>query len=213
MFCDEPIIKVYIGVREDDDIYNHNAFLDCYHEIAYHCTDGYRIVLVTEHYAISLTTNGITKEKRQQLCVAPDEWLIDGFEFSEVNDIPFVSLETTLFIDERIVSIKKSNDIYLIQFKDFLLKLVPHKNAESIAKLHNKNKFSFKHILGCDRHLNQKCPYCGNDGEILIDFVNDYVVRCKNCKKSTLASMDLICAIEDWNNGKLCCDLSDITIQ
>ena len=43
MFCEEPIQKVYIGVVEDDDVYSHNAFLDCYHDMAYHCTEGYRL--------------------------------------------------------------------------------------------------------------------------------------------------------------------------
>ena len=54
MFCDEKIIKVYMGVVEDDDVYSHNAFLDCYHDIAYHCTVGYRIVLETENYLLPL---------------------------------------------------------------------------------------------------------------------------------------------------------------
>lgn len=213
MFCNEKIVKVYIGVRENDDIYSHNAFLDCYHDIAYHCTEGYRIVLTTDNYAISLTANGVIKENLQQLCESPDEWLQDGIEFIEDDVLPFVSLESTLFVDERILSVEKKDNMFLVHFDDFLLKLIPHKNAESISELHNENHNAYNRVFGCDRHLKQKCPYCGGDGEILIDFVNDYVVRCKNCKKSTLASMDLICAIEDWNNSELHYDTSKITIE
>ena len=56
-----------MGVVEDDDVYNHGAFLDCYHDIAYHCTEGYRIVLETENYAISLSSKGVTKERKEEL--------------------------------------------------------------------------------------------------------------------------------------------------
>lgn len=51
MFCNEPIRKVYIGQPEYNWNDTGNAFLDCYHDIAYHCTDGYRLLLETENYA------------------------------------------------------------------------------------------------------------------------------------------------------------------
>ena len=44
MFCDEPIIRVYLGQDEYDSIDGADAFLDCYHDLAYHVTEGYRIV-------------------------------------------------------------------------------------------------------------------------------------------------------------------------
>ena len=47
MFCEEQITKVYLGQPAYDE-YNANEFLDCYHDLAYHCTKGYRIVLETE---------------------------------------------------------------------------------------------------------------------------------------------------------------------
>jgi hypothetical protein len=68
-------------------------------------------------------------------------------------------------------------------------------------------------VLGFDRFINSKCPICGGEGEILLDFVCDYVVRCKSCKKSTYAEMQIRHAIENWNNGEVVCDLSDITIE
>ena len=76
----------------------------------------------------------------------------------------------------------------------------------------NKDPCSYNRVLGCDRHLTWKCD-CRGDGEILMDFVGDYIVRCKNCKKATWANMELQSAIRDWNNGELHCVLDDITIE
>lgn len=47
MFCNEIIEKVYI-IAPDYKDNNANYFLDCYHDIAYHVTEGYRIVLETK---------------------------------------------------------------------------------------------------------------------------------------------------------------------
>ena len=48
LFCDEPIIAGYNGCREYNDFHGDNAWFDVYHDIAYHVTEGYRIVLETE---------------------------------------------------------------------------------------------------------------------------------------------------------------------
>lgn len=213
MFCDEKILKVYMGVVEYDDVYSHNAFLDCYHDIAYHCTDGYRLVLETENFAISLCKNGVVKQDKNELFEQDGEWLQDGIEFFEDGEAPWVHFETTLFVGERLLSVTKESEIYLLKFDDFVLKIVPHENGDSIDGLHNQEHWSYNNVLGCDRHLKRKCPYCNGDGEILLDFVSDYIVRCKECKKSTWAEMDLIDAITDWNNGELNCMVDEITIE
>lgn len=213
MFCDEKVLKVYIGVVEDDDVYSHNAFLDCFHDIAYHCTEGYRIVLETENYAISLSVNGVTKERKNALCEKAGEWLQNGVEIFEEDEPPWVLFETTLFVGERVLSVTQQDNIYLVQFDDFTLKLIPHSNSEEIEELHYQNHRSYNYILGCERHLKRKCPHCDVDGEILLDFVSDYIVRCKKCKRSTWAAMNLIDAIEDWNNGELNCIVDDIIIE
>ena len=83
----------------------------------------------------------------------------------------------------------------------------------SIDGLHNQDHWSYNYVLGCDRHLKRKCPYCNGEGEILLDFVSDYIVRCKDCKKSTWAGMNLIDAIDDWNNGELNCTVDGIIIE
>ena len=86
MFCDEPVLKVYLGVAEDDDVYSHNAFLDCYHDIAYHCTEGYRIVLETENFVISLSSKGVTKQRKEELQENEGEWLQNGIELFEEDE-------------------------------------------------------------------------------------------------------------------------------
>ena len=213
MFCDEKILKFYMGVIEDDLVYSHNAFLDCYHDIAFHCTEGYRIVLETENYAISLSSKGVTKEPKDKLCENTGEWLRNGIELFEEDEAPWVHFETTLFVGEKILSVTEQGGIYFVQFDDFTLKLIPHSNGESIEGLHNQDHCSYNYVLGCDRHLKRKCPKCGADGEILLDFVRDYIVRCKNCKGSTWAYMNLIDAINDWNNEELNCIVDDIKIE
>jgi hypothetical protein len=202
-----------MGVVEYDDVYSHNAFLDCYHDIAYHCTDGYRLVLETENFAISLCKNGVVKQDKNELFEQDGEWLQNGIEFFEDGEAPWVHFETTLFVGERLLSVTKESEIYLLKFDDFVLKIIPHENGDSIDGLHNQEHWSFNNVLGCDRHLKRKCPYCNGDGEILLDFVSDYIVRCKECKKSTWAGMNLIDAITDWNNGELNYMVDEITIE
>ena len=50
----------------------------------------------------------------------------------------------------------------------------------------------------------------GGEGELLLDFVSDYVVRCKGCGRSTRAEGFAIRAIGDWNHGETPCDCSGI---
>ena len=79
---------------------------------------------------------------------------------------------------------------YMLRFDDFNLKVIPHTlNEDDFPHLHNTNHWSYNHVLGADRLLTQKCS-CGGNGELLLDFVCDYVVRCKSCKKSTWAQMN-----------------------
>lgn len=213
MLCNEKVLKVYMGNVEYDGVCSHNAFLDCYHDIVYHCTDGYRLVLETENYAISLCKNGVVKQSKNELIERENEWLQNGIEYFEDGEAPWVHFETTLFVGERLLSLTKDNDIYLLEFDDFILKIIPHEYGDSIDGLHNQDHWSYNYVLGCNRHLTSKCPYCNGDGEILLDFVSDYIVRCKECKKSTWAEMNLIDAITDWNNGKLNCIADNIIIE
>lgn len=209
MFCDEKILKVYMGVVEDDDVYSRHAFLDCHHGISYHCTDGYRLVLETAHYAISLSCKGIIKEGKNSLKEAPGEWLQEGIKIIGEDEPPWVHFETTFFAGERIVSTTQQDNIYLVQFDDFILKLIPHSDCRDIEEMRNNIYGAYHPVLGCERHLKKVCPHCGGEGEILLDPVGDHLVRCKNCGRSTYAAMTLIEAITDWNDSSLPFDPSN----
>lgn len=202
MFCDEPIIRVYLGRDEYETRDGANAFLDGYHDLAYHVTEGYRIVLETENWAITLDVSGVFKEPKSSFGERPGEWLQDGVELMYPDDTPYVHFESTLFVGERLSDVTKENAHFLCVFDHFSFKVIPYELGTMDQSFHNKDHWSYNHVLGCDRHLSRKCE-CGGDGEILLDFVADYVVRCKNCKKSTWANMELQSAINDWNNGEL----------
>lgn len=218
MFCDERIINVFLGQNENDDV-DENCWFDCYHDIAFHTTKGYRLVLETENYMISLSTDGVNIESKNEFKTYADEWLEetvniweDETEDGTEQDV-FVDLENTLFVGERLLSVEKSDGYFILEFDDFKLKLIPYDSDKDIPWLRKTDHWSYNYVLGCDRYLKRKCPHCGGDGEILMDFVSDYIVRCKNCKKSTWAAMELTEAIEDWNNGELNCVADDITIE
>lgn len=212
MFCDEPVIRVYLGSREYDDLEGANAFLDCYHDLAYHVTEGYRMVLETASWFISLDTNGATKESKYSLREHPGGCLQDNAKVLDPDDEPFTGFETTLFVGERLHTVEKANGVYFLIFDDFTFKVIPYELGAMSHSLRNKNHWSYNFVYGCDRLLKRTCD-CGGSGEILLDFVGDYVVRCQKCKKSTWANMVLQSAINDWNASVVPCDLSDITIE
>lgn len=217
LFCYEPIIAAYEGSREYDDIQDANAFFDCYHDLAYHVTQGYRIVLETSHYFISMGASGVSlsdKTATIKEIEEPGEWL-DPFIHTDLgeDDPPWVDYESTLFVGERLTKVEKQEGFFLLSFDHFQLKLIPHDlGKDDVPSLSNKDHWSYNHVYGCERLLTKKCE-CGGSGELLLDFVSDYVVRCKDCKKSTWAGMNAIDAIEDWNAGELHCDLKDIVIE
>lgn len=211
MFCSETIKKVYIGVVEEEDLRD-KGFLDCYKEIAYHCTEGDRIILVTENFAISLSKDGVLKESRENLREAEGEYIYDTVTIED-GEAPWVEFEHTFFVGERILSVNKEKNGFLIKFDDFLLKIIPHEPGENLANMACADTRQHRVILGVERYLKKKCPLCGGEGQIVIDFVNDYLVRCRACKKSTWAGMNLIDAIEDWNAGELHCEVTDESID
>lgn len=211
MFCDEKIIAVYLGQNEYHDIEGANCWFDIYHDIAFHTTEGYRLLLETDSYMISLGADGVTVTNKDEFKPIEHEWLEEYVH--NLEDEVIVNFETTLFVDQRISSVDKTEEFYLIQFDDFALKMYVYELGKMDKSLRNKDHWSYNNVLGFDRFIKAKCPLCGGDGEILLDFVSDYVVRCKSCKKSTYAEMQLRHAIDHWNDGEVQCDLSDITIE
>jgi hypothetical protein len=211
VFCDEKIIAVYLGQNEYHDIDGANCWFDIYHDIAFHTTEGYRLLLETDSYMISLGADGVTVTNKDEFKPVEHEWLEEYVH--NLEDEVIINFEATLFVDQRILSVDKTEEFYLIQFDDFALKMYVYELGKMDKSLRNRDHWSYNNVLGFDRFIKAKCPLCGGDGEILLDFVSDYVVRCKSCKKSTYAEMQLRHAIDHWNDGEVQCDLSDITIE
>lgn len=211
MFCDEKIIAVYLGQNEYHDIEGANCWFDIYHDIAFHTTEGYRLLLETDSYMISLGADGVSVTNKDEFKPIEHEWLEEYVH--NLDDEVIVNFETTLLVGQRILTVDKNDDFYLIQFDDFSFKLYVYELGKMDKNLHNRDHWSYNNVLGFDRLIKTKCPLCGGEGEILLDFVSDYVVRCKSCKKSTYAEMQLRYAIDLWNDGEVQCDLSDITIE
>lgn len=219
MYCDEKIINVFLGQNEYDDIEGSNCWFDCYHDIAFHTTEGYRLILETDNNMISLGAEGVIIQNKNEFKPYDNEWLeetVHVFEDETENGIErdiIVDFENTLFVGQRLLSVEECESCYAISFDDFSLKLCIYKLGEMNKSLNRTEHCSYNYVLGFDRFLKVKCPHCSGKGEMLLDFVSDYVVRCKDCKKSTYAEMQIRHAIENWNNYEIQCDLSDITIE
>ena len=211
VFCNEKIVAVYLGQNEYHDIDGANCWFDIYHDIAFHTTEGYRLLLETDSYMISLGADGVTVTNKDEFKPIEHEWLEEYVH--NLEDGVIVEFESTLFVGQRISSVDKNDEFYLIQFDDFSLKMYVYELGKMDKSLRNRDHCSYNNVLGFDRFIKTKCPLCGGEGEILLDFVSDYVVRCKSCKKSTCAEMQIRHAIENWNSGEVGCDLSDITIE
>ncbi|MBO7292408.1 MAG: hypothetical protein J6V07_00560, partial [Clostridia bacterium] len=185
------------------------------HELSYHVTEGYRIILETANFYISLGHTGVTKIQKEGAIeeIKQDGEVIDPFIHGLKDGPPWVDYESTLFVGEKLSSTERIDNYYLLTFTDFKLKLIPHDlDKDDISSLHRNDPWSYFPVLGAERHLTRKCP-CGGDGELLLDFASDYVVRCQSCKRSTWAEMVAENAIKEWNEGRVRCDLSDITIE
>lgn len=218
MFCNEPIVNVYTGQSDifipEKGKYDNigHSFLDCYHDIAYHVEPGQCLVLETKSYAIFIDSDGVHFLDAPAKPRSNKEWL-DACVIKEPGWADWVHFEQTLFEGEFLLEVWKEDGVYFAKFTDFTLKIIPYKLGQMREGLASYHHWSYHYVLGCDRYIKAKCPGCGGDGEILLTFVSDYIVRCKNCKRSTWAGMCLIDAIEDWNDGDLNCTADNIIIE
>lgn len=205
MFCDEPVIRVYLCqdesiTKENPDA---NSYFDFIIRLAYHVTEGYYILLETESYMISIGVDGVTKITKAVFVQKESVWMRPGIEYEDGER--FVSALSTLFCGERLLRVQKAEGNYVASFDDFSLLVVPY-SPKGLPWNIDRHDSGCAPLLGFDRHLIRKCE-CGGEGQVLLDHVNDYVVRCKRCHKSTWANMVLQDAIDDWNSGDTPCEV------
>jgi len=214
MFCDEIIEEAFecIPKYDDDSV---NCFFDCFYDMSLHLTKGYRIILKTKSYFICIGYYGVNIVPNTENVVFEGEYLEPFIHIiddeGEDNEV-WIDYESTLFVGEQLIDVKEENGCYILTFNDFELKVMPHDNPDEIVGLPIENYRSYNYVYGLDRLLTRSCD-CGGTGEVLLDNVSDYVVRCKKCKKSTCAEMMVVYAIENWNRGEIYYDLSDIEIK
>lgn len=196
MFCSEPIMhvyqRIYYGEKEQPW---HNAILRLTGSFEYHATDGYWLVFQTEHFVISLGHDGV------QMYTNMDDFCVED-ELDPLSGIDdWTTTEETLFIGERVHTINGGDGCWDITFDHFALKLYGYKEDTARIVERYTNATSDYTPLTVGAHLLKRKCTCGGEGEIFLDFVSDYLVRCKNCHASTWAGMCLIDALEDWNSG------------
>ena len=116
VFCNEKVTAVYLGQNEYHDIDGANCWFDIYHDIAFHTTEGYRLILETNSYMISLGADGVFVTNKDEFKPIEHEWLEEYVH--NLEDEVIVNFETTLDYYSLIVL----NDFF--DFPDFILRIL-----------------------------------------------------------------------------------------
>lgn len=196
MFCNEPIEKVFWGQPNYHD--ESDYFLDCYYDMAVHLCGQCRLVLETENFYLSLESAGVFKLGKDgpiDSIKKDGEWFDPCVHVDEDYNDTWTDYESTLFGGERLLSVTEIKDGYLLLFDDFEIKLFSHSSSKEFPCSH---PHTYSRVYGTER-LIKKCS-CGGTGELVIDFVNDYGIRCNKCHRGTSANQCACDAIDEWND-------------
>jgi hypothetical protein len=207
MFCDETIKSVYLGQPEFHDRCGY--FLDCYYDMTIHLCEPYRLIFETEHYYLSVQGDGVKVYDIRgpvDSIERDGEWIAPFIYIDERFHDVWEDYETTLFAGERLVSVTEVEGGRLLGFDDFELRLFPHLSVDEFPCT---RPHSYGRMYGAERLITRKCT-CGGNGELFIDFVSDYLVRCNKCHLSTFANQCACDAIEEWNDGSDLIEFADL---
>ena len=198
MFCDEIIEKVFVGEPKYHDSVG-DLFLDCYYDMAIHLCGKYRYILETEHFYLSVEAAGVFKLDKTgpvESIEKDGEWIDSSIQIEEGFE-PWVDIESTLFVGERLISVSEIEGGFLLKFDDFELRLLPHL---ALNEFPCNSPHAYSRVYGLERLITRKCT-CGGTGEIIIDFVSDFGIRCNKCHLGTYANQCVCDAINEWNDG------------
>lgn len=197
MICAEPIRSV--GFKSDEGIFLNNRqdlYLQYADRLALHFTDGFALVFETEHYILELTQDGIQKTEKEQYELSDTE-VIESYDYRMDEGI-VVSLESLIFVGERIHSVDHYDGYYCVTFDDVLLDVIHYDEfPSSICERANEHGA----LIGCDRHIARRCD-CGGKGEALFDGDENLVIRCAKCHLATRACDVPSDAFAQWNRGE-----------
>lgn len=201
MFCEDPIQSVYVKrlVLNGDD-----AYLDCYNDLAYHFSGDFAVVMLTEREYLRFDRNGVhkgavTEELTEQLRDVYDPCVQES-----PGKAPWIDYEHTLFCGERVLSVEHTEGAgeTLVRFEDFDFRFVFHDSASEYPPS-PRDGVRYTLIRGCERHLKRPCSACGGEGQMVMDFVGDYTVRCRLCKGAVRPQLFAHDALALWNDGRL----------
>ncbi len=196
MILNEPILSVDL-LRYADKYEKENSdyFLQTIGEFAFHTTEGYALLFITENHFITLGYGGLN------IYDLSYEFSEDKYELWGLGDEEWISEEETIFKGQRVISISQEENHKLIKFDSFEMKLYEYDEREEFIDRQEYFKRGWINKMAVGNHLlTRKCE-CGGNGELLVDERNDFSVRCQNCHKSTYFDMILQYQIDAWNNG------------
>ena len=201
MFCENPIRTVYI---KTPDLWTEAVYPEYCDDLAYHFTGSVAVVMLTERDFIRFDRSGASKNPITRALLDELQRDYDPCLEGEGSRCPWPMYEHTLFCGERIHSVEHREDTgeTVVRFDDFTFRFVPHESEDTFPR-RTRDLVSYYLLRGCERYLRFPCPECGGEGEILLDFGEDYLVRCRRCHRATMARMFVQYAIADWNAGKV----------
>ena len=198
ILLNEPIVKVFtLQYREKYEKSWRDAYLHTKGAFEYHVTEGYWLLFETENYYATIGYDGVQKYKK------PYEFSTEKFFLWHDGDEEYIDYKETLFIGQKIHSIKDCKDHQTIYFDDFKLDLYVYGETDEF----NLNLAIYGdgiNVMAVGGHLLKKCE-CGGQAELLCDDLHDFSVRCKDCHRATYFDMILKDQIEEWNNGNSSC--------
>ena len=203
MFCDEKIVSVYLQRFKYD--YPGAAFsFDYFDDIVFYTTDEYKIVLETKNHMLSIGASGIFNYQKSDFVLGDSERLENNIVELPGDDECCIGFETELFVGERLLNVEKKKDIFLLTFDDFTMRVMPFHYKELNSEGKCRDLLAFNRVAGCDRYIKRNCN-CGGTAEILYRSLPGYIVRCKNCNKSTAGFDTVFEAADSWNSEKVLC--------
>ena len=198
MFCNEPIRKVYhiVYCSEREQPW-HNAFFQSTYQLEFHTTEGYWLGFETDHHFITIGYDGV------KISEDSSAFHNEPYDILDLDEIG-TSFETAVFSGERIVAVEPKKDHIRIHLDHIVLLLYVYGEKDWKWFEHHTRVRDYLPLAGCERLLQVRC-HCGGEGQVLLDHVDDYVVRCQNCHASTYAHMRITDAVEEWNRGETPC--------
>ena len=191
-YCDEMILRTHhmqTGIG-DEEMWERPD----YHQpgrLVYHALPDFWLVFETEHYYISVGSDGVNKYESVQDLKGNDR---------ELWNDPVTGVEEIVFPGRCIEAVAETEAGWEIHFDSFNMDVVRHEKDDGFEGSEYKVEapfFGFSHILN-------KCA-CGGYPEFMMDRHCDFYVQCPICDRYTYADYNPDHPVNDWNTGNVHC--------